>query len=513
MRTASVAFLLALAAAAFLTPLVRDLAHRLGALDRGDSSRKIHKRPIPRLGGIAIVLAFYTPLIALLFTSSDVGKTFWAEPDDAIGLFAGGALIALLGVYDDLKGANARTKFVVQFAVAGMLYWLGYRIDELANPFGKPIALGWFGLPVTLLWIAGVINALNLIDGLDGLAGGVALVKVGITFVFAVLHGDPLMLLFSASLAGAILGFLWYNFNPATIFMGDTGSMFLGFVLAASAIQTHQKSATAVALLIPVVALGFPITDTLLAMGRRAARGAPLFQADREHIHHRLLARGLSQRQTVLILYAASAILGVIALALAYASSGVAAALLLGVAVAAFIALRHLGYMRFERTAEVLEERRRNLELRSSVRRIADRLRHASEVIHVWEGVRSAAPALRADCIGLRLIEEDEDGTSTSTHFSTEFGEANVPQFRTRHSLLGERAEAGHIELGWNDGRSSIDRDTEIAVELLCEHVLHALKRIEKNPEAQALTPVPGFSLAALEQEEQQLARVVNMRR
>ena len=174
--------------------------------------------------------------------------------------------------------------------MAGLLYKLGFRIDAIANPFGEPIALGWASLPFTMFWIVGVINALNLIDGLDGLAGGVALVAVITTFLVSLQRGHPLMMLFSAALAGAIVGFLFYNFNPASIFMGDTGSMFLGFVLAATAIQTNQKASTAVAVLIPAIALGLPIMDTLLAIGRRAVRGRPLFQADKEHIHHRLIA-------------------------------------------------------------------------------------------------------------------------------------------------------------------------------------------------------------------------------
>jgi UDP-GlcNAc:undecaprenyl-phosphate GlcNAc-1-phosphate transferase len=256
MKTAAVAFLLSMVCGIFLTPLVRRMAHRFGLLDHARSSRKIHGRPIPRLGGIAIVLAFFAPLVALLLFQTEVGHLFLAERDHVIGLFAGGIVIALLGLYDDLRGANAWKKFAVQFLVAGMLYRLGFHIEELANPFGNTISLGWFSLPFTLFWIVGVINAMNLIDGLDGLAGGVALVAVITTFLISVQRGHPLMMLFSSALAGAIVGFLFYNFNPASIFMGDTGSMFLGFVLASTAIQTNQKASTAVAVLIPGIRAG-----------------------------------------------------------------------------------------------------------------------------------------------------------------------------------------------------------------------------------------------------------------
>ena len=254
MRTAVVAFILSMLCGTILTPIVRRLAHRFGLLDHALSPRKIHGRPVPRLGGIAIVIAFYAPLLGLFFLHSGVGDMFVADRSHAIGLFVGGLAIASLGLYDDLRGAGAIRKFVVQFAVAGFLYKLGFRIEALANPFGDPIALGWISLPFTLLWMVGVVNALNLIDGLDGLAGGVALVAVTITFLVSLQRGHPLMMLFSAALAGSIVGFLFYNFNPASIFMGDTGSMFLGFILAATAVETNQKASTAVAVIIPTVA-------------------------------------------------------------------------------------------------------------------------------------------------------------------------------------------------------------------------------------------------------------------
>src|SRR6266542_1893885 len=161
MRTAAVAFLLSLVTAAALTPLARRLARRIGAIDHALTSRKIHVTPIPRLGGIAIVCAFFAPLTALLFANSGVGRLFVAEPREVVGLFAGGAIIAALGIYDDLKGAGAKAKFTVQFAVAGLMYALGYRIDQIANPFGAPIPLGFLGLPFTLLWNPSGMGAPN----------------------------------------------------------------------------------------------------------------------------------------------------------------------------------------------------------------------------------------------------------------------------------------------------------------------------------------------------------------
>lgn len=500
MTTALVAFVSSLLVAAVLTPMVRELARRAGAFDQV-SSRKVHGRPIPRLGGMAIVTAFFVPLTGLLWARSEVGRLFLVDSRLVIGIFVGGGLVAALGVYDDLKGAGARLKFAVQFGAAGLVYAFGYRIEVLANPFGAPIELGWLGLPFTLLWIVGVINAINLVDGLDGLAGGVALVSVVITFVAAVLHGEPLMALFSAALAGAILGFLLYNFNPASIFMGDTGSMFLGFVLATSAIQTHQKSSTAVGILVPIVALGFPIADTLLAMTRRAVRGVPLFHADRDHIHHRLLARGFTHRSAVLALYTASLVLGGVALLLASAQGPLALALLVGLGLGAGLLLRYLGYMRVERAGELLQQRRRNLELRRRIREVGEQLRRATCPEDVWAVLKTAVPALGAESMALEFVLYGPEGVERRAFTDGE----DLRQFRTRHSLLSERPTDGRLELGWPEDRASLDRDTEIAIELLCERVQDAVDRLDARAQA-GVTPIRSRMLASRPQPRQRSA-------
>lgn len=483
MRTAAVAFIFSMLCGTVLTPLVRALAHRLGALDHALSSRKIHGRPIPRLGGVAIVLAFFAPLVGLMLFHTGVGELFFAERDHVIGLFLGGVVIALLGLYDDLRGAGAGRKFLVQFLVAGLMYHFGFRIDALANPFGDPLILGWARLPFTLLWFVGVINALNLIDGLDGLAGGVALAAVLTIFLIALQRAHPIMMLFSSALAGAILGFLFYNFNPASIFMGDTGSMFLGFVLAASATQTNQKSSTAVAVLIPGIALGLPIMDTLLAMGRRALRGRPLFQADKEHIHHRLLAIGLSHRQAVLVLYAFCLLLATIALVLTYTNSVQSALLLLALAVVAVVFLRLLGYLRLGGMSASASERRRNRALRAAVRPLGRRLRDRRSLEEIWQVVKEGAALFGACAVHVRVAESPpREGTPLS--FSHELEQATAMGrgavvFRAQFVVPGGRASERVLELVWNDGRREIDRDTEIAIDLFCEYVGDAFEDLK----------------------------------
>lgn len=482
MRTAAVAFILSMLCGTFLTPLVRRLAYRFGALDHARSSRKIHGHPIPRLGGIAIVVAFYVPLIGLLLFHGGVGLLFLSERDHVIGLFAGGLIIALLGLYDDLRGANAWKKFAVQFLVAGLLFKLGFRFDLLANPFGDPISLGWANLPFTVLWIVGVINAMNLIDGLDGLAGGVALVAVITTFLVSLQRGHPLMMLFSSALAGSIVGFLFYNFNPASIFMGDTGSMFLGFVLATTTMQTNQKASTTVAVLIPCIALGLPIMDTLLAIGRRAMRGRPLFQADKEHIHHKLMDRGFSHRQAVLVLYGFCILLGAAALVLTYASSGQTALLVVVLMLVAFVFLRSLGYVRFDQMVAVGADRKRNLAMRAALQPLGRRLKQLRAADEMWPLVIEAGKALGANRVDLRIdLLGATEAASTATYSHGSDDEGAISPFRFEFVVPGSKTAERLLVLGWGDGRTAVDRDTEIAAEIFCEHLGEALDMVRST--------------------------------
>jgi UDP-GlcNAc:undecaprenyl-phosphate GlcNAc-1-phosphate transferase len=341
---------------------------------------------------------------------------------------------------------------------------------------------------------------MNLIDGLDGLAGGVALVAVVTTFLVSLQRGHPLMMLFSAALAGSIVGFLFYNFNPASIFMGDTGSMFLGFVLAATAMQTNQKASTAVAILIPAIALGLPIMDTLLAMARRAVRGRPLFQPDKEHIHHKLMARGLSHRQAVLVLYGFCVLLGAIALVLTYANSGQAALLLLVLAAVAITFLRSLGYVRFELMPQTAQHRKRNRAVRSAMQPLGRRLRQLRSAGEMWPVVIEAAGVLGAVSVNLytdpvQSAPGPEDTTTpvTFTHGPTDGDEDATRLFRYRFVIPGTKERNRILELGWGDGRQEIDRDTEIAAEIFCERLGEALDLVHRSP---ALASVPATKAA-----------------
>jgi len=402
MRTAGVAFVLACLVSALLTPFVRRFALARGLFDDQVLARKIHGRPIPRLGGLAIAAGFYVPLLALLLQASSVGQIFYKNIRMSVAFLLGGLVICGLGLLDDVRGTGAGKKFLVQFAVAGALFAAGIRIENLTLPFAGSFALGALSLPFTVLWVVGVINALNLIDGLDGLAAGVAFFGVATTFAIAFLHHDPVMMLFMGALGGAIVGFWAYNFNPASIFMGDTGSMFLGYVLAVGAMRTSQKSSTVVAILVPIVALGLPIADTFLAIVRRVIAGRPIFSADRQHIHHRLLDMGLSHRKAVFTLYGASILLGVVALLLTLANNREATLILVATSLLAYLGLKKLGYRPTLPDAEI--------ETAADAQAAAlAGLAQASDERRLWRELRATARWLGITALRLSL-EEPADG-------------------------------------------------------------------------------------------------------
>ncbi len=305
-------FFIAFLCSLFLTPIVRMLALKIGAIDKFEL-RKVHtKRIIVRLGGIAIFLSFY---LAVLFFTLRGYSPFLKNYSFLSGMFFSSFLILLLGVFDDLRGADAKLKFFVQIIAAIIILSYGIKISLFTNPFnsGQSLNIGFWGIPLTIFWIIFITNSLNLLDGLDGLAAGISCIILIATFCIAAYRKDYLIMALSISLTGATVGFLRYNFNPAKIFMGDTGSLFLGFTLAVLSIKGSHKSATTVALLIPIIVLGLPIIDTLLAIKRRISKRKNIFRADNEHIHHKLIKTGLSQKKTVLILYGVSLLLGIAA--------------------------------------------------------------------------------------------------------------------------------------------------------------------------------------------------------
>lgn len=289
------------------TPMARKLAYRIGAVDVPKDNRRVHKEPIPRLGGLAIYMATISTF--LFFCDFSFQKT--------AAILIGSAMIVVMGVFDDVKALPAKLKLLVQIAAAFVLIFSGFQINFFTNWLqpNQLVYLSWLSIPVTLVWIVGITNTVNLIDGLDGLATGVSITAALALAYVAHANGFQQAATLTMIIAGACLGFLPHNFNPAKIFMGDTGSLFLGYMLAAISILGSLKSATA--LLVPIIALGLPIFDTTFAIVRRYLNGKPIMEADKGHLHHRLLHIGLSQKRAVLFLYLKSGLFGLGAVLLA----------------------------------------------------------------------------------------------------------------------------------------------------------------------------------------------------
>ena len=310
MKTYLVTFLLALIASLILTWVARELAKKFRIVD-ASFGRKIHSGSIPRLGGPAIALAVFFPTYALFLWDNTISELWKQNATQALAIFLGGIASVGLGLWDDIGFVRARIKLVVQVLIASMVFAIGIRIENVNLPFIGMLDMGDFSYFVTVIWIISFMNAINLIDGMDGLCGGVVFIASLAVLVVSLINNSPLVVLFAAAIAGSVLGFLVYNFNPASIFMGDSGSYFLGFILSVISIMGYQKTSVAVAVLAPMLAIGLPIMDTFLAILRRARQGLPLSAPDRGHIHHRLLDRGFSDRRTVVILYSFSFLLAV----------------------------------------------------------------------------------------------------------------------------------------------------------------------------------------------------------
>ena len=300
---------LALAAALValvLTPVARALALATGALDH-PGPRRVHAEPTPRFGGLALAAA----VLGVAWLARVLpGPARELDPRPLLGLTCASLPILLLGVLDDLRGVGPWAKIAVQACAALTLTVFGYGVPLLTNPFGEPWTTGVWSLPLTVLWVVVLTNAVNLIDGLDGLAAGVVAIACAALWATARSHGDFYAMFIAALLLGACGGFLWWNRPPARVFMGDTGSQFLGLTLSALSLLENRKGTAALTLLLPIVALGVPIADSTLAFVRRLVRGQHVFRGDAGHIHHRLLDAGLSPRAALAVLWGLSALFG-----------------------------------------------------------------------------------------------------------------------------------------------------------------------------------------------------------
>jgi UDP-GlcNAc:undecaprenyl-phosphate GlcNAc-1-phosphate transferase len=458
----------ALAIAAIVTPVVRNIANALKLLDRNGDSRRVHRRAVPRLGGVAIVVAFNGSLALGVVIFPAVREVVSRSPWMVLGLCAAGTVLALLGLYDDLLGAGARKKLLIQGAAGLILYGVGFRLETIAIPFGPALELGMLSLPLTMLWVATVTNSINLIDGLDGLAGGVAAIGALAALLIAADAGDALGVVIALALAGSAVGFLAYNVHPASLFMGDTGSLFLGMVLSVFALRPGFGGAKFAPLAMGVV-LAVPILDTIAAVARRAVRGAPICSGDREHLHHRLLDRGMSHRGAVHALWLATSAFAAAGVVIASSPSGRTTACLVAV-LGGGVLLATLHALEWP-TAATLSRRRTNRQRLRAVRELSARLSCATGMDEVEHAAAAAARFLGAQAVRVHsmcVIDSSppgNNGVTTRTFFP-------VP------SVIVDRCA---LEVEWKGPPARPDRDTEVAIELLCRSIGAALDHAESS--------------------------------
>ncbi len=344
------AFLGSLILSYLLTPLVKKMAIYVGAVDQ-PNKRRINTEPVPSIGGVAIYIAFILTLIV-----------FVPLHRVTIGLIIGCSFILLVGLLDDLYEISPLLKLLGQIIAAVILLFFGIKAEFITNPFnGAVVYLGYWSIPLTLLWTVGITNTVNLVDGLDGLATGITAIAAFTLFLVGLQEGQVIAAIMAVVLAGSSLGFLKFNFYPAKIFMGDTGAMFSGFALAAISVSGALKSAAAVTIIVPILALGVPIFDTVFAIVRRLYNGKPISEADNGHIHHRLLALGFNQRQAVLSVYGISVGLGLMALIINGANFHSALLILLVVIVTLIYGAWKLGVFTVELPADARSLEKSNI--------------------------------------------------------------------------------------------------------------------------------------------------------
>lgn len=523
-------FIIALFSSLFLTPVVRRLAQRFDWLDTAREARKIHEHPIPRLGGVAIFLSVALALFSMPFIDNLVTQSLKAQWKQISAVLISSTLVFLFGVFDDLRGSSAKWKFLAQSVAGLVLYGLGGRIEALSLPFlGSTEIPAVVGLVLTVLWVVGISNAFNLIDGMDGLAAGAslfaALVMLGISFTLSNTFVTVLLLV----LSGALIGFLRYNFNPASIFLGDSGALFIGFTLAALSITGAQKASTAVAIAIPLMAFALPVIDTGFAIVRRFLSGKPLFTGDREHIHHKLLERGWSQRRVAFVLYAACALFGLVALLFnSDGGNGRLTGVLLMVMGAAIVLVA--GRLRYHEVDEVKASVKRNFSERRAraanhirVRRVSRAISHAKtfaelvtalgDLLELGEFVYATMQLGReGDAEGNRRVFESlRDGRLTrgaqmrggQICWQWERGDIGAQEilgssffWTLRLPLSTEAGDWGFINFYHEIGGEGLLLDINYLSNLLHREMALAVERIFQQSEREAAKPLMSLSAA-----------------
>ena len=498
MQSYIAAFAVALVAGLLLTPVVLVGATRWGAVARR-GARHVHSGSVPRLGGLALAVGWCVTLLSFRYLDASAAETFEAAGTQLVGVLVGALGICFVGAVDDVRGLRPLHKLIAQIAVALFAYGCGFRIEAISLPAFGTLSMGAFAVPVTVAWIVGVTNAVNLIDGLDGLAAGVSFFAALTGFAVAILNGSPFAAMVFGPLMGVLLAFLVFNFNPARIFMGDSGSYFLGYVLATTSLagSVQQKASTAVSLLVPMIALGLPIFDTLFSMLRRVIEHRPIFAADRGHVHHRLLEIGLTHRRAVMLLYGVSVALAACALTISLGRSWVTGGALLAASVVLIGLVRFAGYFEYLHRA--------NRQAARFYDPVTQRLRLATpRLLEAFGSARTATEALdllrevaeNGDCVGIEVRKQ----TTVVKRFDS-VPPAGPVSSHTTYPLGPDGRARATVHFFWESEQVIPSAHVGILLQLLVDALAAALVRSasELAPlESMAPASAPGEDAVAL---------------
>jgi len=484
LKTYFALFSIATFASLIATPLIRRFCERYKLLDVPLDGRRIHRKAVPRLGGLALYLSCLAALSLLPFVDNLLTQNLSGLKTEFLTLAIPATLVLLLGAYDDLRGANAVVKFAGLGIIATLFYAMGGRIDALSIPLVGSVQLPvMVSFVITVVWLVGITNAFNLIDGLDGLASGAALFSSLVILGVAVSQERTMTIVVALVLCGALAGFLRYNFNPASIFLGDSGSLFIGFLLAALSVLGTQKATTAVAIVVPILAFGFPVVDTAMTMGRRLVSRKPVFQGDTEHIHHMLLARGWSQRRAALVLYGVCAIFGLTALIFPATGSKLTGFMLFVISVAVIIAVGHLRYHEVDElragVKRTVGDRRLRVANNIRVRRAALALSKASDLHEMFEATRHL---LEFGEFSFANAQVGQPGRRVSWSWSATGNEEDDAPSRSQWSVRLPLVKDG-VEWGWLNFYRELDSepllvDTNYLADLFRREFTDAAARI-----------------------------------
>lgn len=414
-------------------------------MDEPDTNRHLHRQPVPRVGGVPIFLTFVVTVGAVLLIEKQFGLPAIFSIRKALPILGCASLIFLMGLWDDFRTLGPHSKFGVQALAASLLYFSGFGIHQFDLLFRGSDLGTILGLSLTIVWVLLITNAFNLIDGLDGLAAGAALFSTIVILITALLTGNSFVAFFGMVLAGAIVGFLRFNFNPATIFLGDSGSLFIGFMLSALGLAGSQKAPTMVAVAIPVVCFGLPILDVSIAVTRRFLSGRPLFKGDSEHIHHRLLKRGFSHRHAVLILYGVCAFFGLLSLGLLH-GAGTTALVLVILGVGVVVGVPQLRYHEFKEMGRVLERtasQKRIIENNLYVRRATEALHNCEDLAEIGRILTAALQPIGFDGFHLTLpTAASLSGSDEELSCSWVVPDSSTADWELKMKLVGSTGEA-----------------------------------------------------------------------